>query len=489
MSDHVLLVEDKRHWKDHFPTIPVVSARDYLSDADWQGRKGLRVVNLCSTRRHLGIGYYSSLLAEARGHKVIPSVRTIQDLSRRSLYSLEIEDLDKRVQKVLGRRRAGLEVTSWNLWVLFGECAPKEMQALARGLFELFRAPILRVELRLQGGNWRVAAIKSVSLPELPEAEEERFLAAMEGYLSRRWRSPRARRGPRYDLAILHDPDDPLPPSNPKAIKAFVRAAQSLGINAELITRKDFGRLAEYDALFIRETTAVDHHTYRFARKAASESMVVIDDPDSILRCTNKIYLAELLAAHRVGTPRTVIVRPDNLETVEAEIPYPVVIKIPDGSFSRGVVKVENRAELERTAARLFKESDLLLAQEYLYTDFDWRVGIINREVLYVCRYYMAGGHWQILDHSSNTQGDADTLAPEQWPAEVVRTALKAANLIGDGLYGVDLKDSDRGVLVIEVNDNPSIDQGVEDEVAGDELYRRIMAEFLRRLESKRSGG
>jgi len=68
----------------------------------------------------------------------------------------------------------------------------------------------------------------------------------------------------------------------------------------------------------------------------------------------------------------------------------------------------------------------------------------------------------------------------------VVKTALKAANLIGDGLYGVDLKQIGNKVVVIEVNDNPSIDAGVEDAVLGSALYETIMQEFLRRLELRR---
>ena len=41
---------------------------------------------------------------------------------------------------------------------------------------------------------------------------------------------------------------------------------------------------------------------------------------------------------------------------------------------------------------------------------------------------------------------------------------------------------------MIEVNDNPSIDAGVEDAYLGEDLYRRIMDEFLRRMERKRMG-
>jgi hypothetical protein len=199
--------------------------------------------------------------------------------------------------------------------------------------------------------------------------------------------------------------------------------------------------------------------------------MVVIDDPDSILKCTNKVYLDELLRTHRIRTPKTVIVRRDNLERVDGEIDYPIVLKIPDGSFSRGVFKVNDRTELLDMAGKLFKSSDLLLAQEFLYTEFDWRVGILNKTPLFVCQYFMSKEHWQIYNHEPGQErgireGDSKTFRVEDAPEVVVKTALKAANLIGNGFYGVDLKQTAKGVVVIEVNDNPNIDHGVEDAVA-----------------------
>jgi glutathione synthase/RimK-type ligase-like ATP-grasp enzyme len=235
----------------------------------------------------------------------------------------------------------------------------------------------------------------------------------------------------------------------------------------------------------------MDHHTFRFAKKADSEGMVVIDDPDSILRCTNKVYLAELLAAHKVPRPKTLILRRESLMDVETEIGYPVVLKIPEGSFSRGVFKAEDRGELTRIAGRLFKESDLILAQEYLYTPFDWRIGILGRRPFFACKYLMSADHWQIVKHESDgrhQEGGFETLAVDDVPPAVVRAALKAADLIGDGLDGGDLKETPEGPVVIEVNDNPSLDAGVEDRVLGEELYRRVIGEFAERLDRRRAG-
>lgn len=80
----------------------------------------------------------------------------------------------------------------------------------------------------------------------------------------------------------------------------------------------------------------------------------------------------------------------------------------------------------------------------------------------------------------------ADTLPIDKVPETVITTALKAANLIGDSLYGVDLKQIGDKVMIIEINDNPSVDTGVEDEVLGDVLYTTIMKSIFNRIEAKK---
>jgi glutathione synthase/RimK-type ligase-like ATP-grasp enzyme len=68
--------------------------------------------------------------------------------------------------------------------------------------------------------------------------------------------------------------------------------------------------------------------------------------------------------------------------------------------------------------------------------------------------------------------------------------AVAAANLIGRGLYGVDIKEADGRTYMIEVNDNPNIDAGNEDQVLGMALYREVMGVYARRIaERRRSAG
>lgn len=488
MSKQLVVVENLDDWRPEFPASTVVHVDAYLTRDEYLKMRDLQVINLCRSYRYLSVGYYCSLLAEARQHRVVPTVKTILDLSSKAMYGLDAETLDTLVERRFLRVGHDAEQTTFSMEIFLGYCQQDDLQDVARQIFETFACPLLQVEFQLQG-RWRINTIKSLSLNKLNAAQLAWFADALGRYQTTRWRSPRPRTPARYDMAILFDPADPLPPSDSRGLKNFVKAGKKLGLAVELIQRKDYSRLAEYDALLIRDTTRINHYTYRFAKKAESEDMVVMDDPTSILRCTNKVYLAELLRTHRIQTPKTVILNKQKIRDT-AQLPdYPIVLKIPDGSFSRGVSKAENHRQLQEISRALFKESELILAQEFVYTAFDWRIGILNRQPLFACQYFMSKAHWQIVNHSPSgrfTEGGFKTLPVEEVPTEVVNVALKAANLIGDGFYGVDLKQNERGVFVIEVNDNPNVDAGVEDGYLKSSLYERILGEFVRRLDLQR---
>lgn len=485
MTQQLIVVENTADLEFTEVGCPVVHVDDYLTGQEYFKLKGAQVINLCRSSRYQSVGYYTSLLAEARHHRIIPSVKTMLNLSSKAMYSLEAVNLDEVVQKGFRRHDKDAPESLFEMEVFFGQCRYPVLSGVARQIFETFPHPLLKVTFGRQQ-EWHLVAIKPVRVDRLEGDNREFFARALADYLQQRWRSPRMRSVARYDLAILQNPDDPMPPSDARAINQFIKAGRALGVNVELIGRSDYARLAEYDALFIRDTTRINHYTYRFAKKAESEGMVVIDDPQSILRCTNKVFLAELLRANRVPAPRTLIVGKGDVSAAEQAIGFPMVLKVPDGSFSIGIYKAENREQMEEYTERLFKTSELILAQEYLYTEFDWRIGILNRVPIYASQYFMSKKHWQIVryeDSGEVSTGGWKTWAVEDAPAEVVATALKAANLIGDGLYGVDLKQTGDGIYVIEVNDNPSIEAGVEDQILKDDLYRCIMKEFIRRLD------
>jgi glutathione synthase/RimK-type ligase-like ATP-grasp enzyme len=184
--------------------------------------------------------------------------------------------------------------------------------------------------------------------------------------------------------------------------------------------------------------------------------------------------------------PETLVIQdPADVGRAADTLGLPVVVKIPDGSFSRGVRKADSMEALKSTVAEFFKETDILLAQRFVPTKFDWRVGVLAGQPLFVCQYQMAKRHWQIVRH--NADGSADegnfrTFPIDAVPPEVLDAGVRAASLIGDGLYGVDLKETSDGVFIIEINDNPNLEHGVEDAVAKADLWNRLTRWFTTRI-------
>ena len=483
----LIVTDDPKDWPSELPEAEVVDAWSYLTGPRFATLRNAKLFNLCKSYRYQSAGYYVSLLAEARGHRPLPSITTIQDMKSPAMVRLMGEELDDRIQKDLHP----LQSDAFTLSVYFGRNVAKRYDTLSRYLFDSFRAPMLRAQFKKIDGRWQLRGVAAIGASEVPEAHWPMVAEAARQFFAGRRGSVRRRSAWRYDLAILRNPKEAEPPSDDKALQKFAKAAEAVGLAVEVIGPDDYGRIAEFDALFIRETTAPNHHTYRFSRRAAGEGLVVIDDPESIVRCSNKVYLAELLGHHHIPSPKTLVAHEENVDEVLERIGLPCVLKQPDSSFSRGVIKVETAEALRDELARFWKESDLVVAQEYLPTTFDWRIGILDGQPLFACKYFMARKHWQIIKRDAegkSSYGKFETLPVELAPRKAVRIATRAAELIGDGLYGVDVKQSGDQFTVIEVNDNPNIEAGVEDAILRDELYRRLADVFLRRIERRKLG-
>lgn len=483
----VVVINNPSKWSFHTPGVEVVSPKKYLEDHSYMHRRGLRVFNLCNDYSYQKRGYYVSLLGEARGHKVIPSVKQLLDLKTQTIVRIVSDDLDALIQKSLKHIRSSEFVLS----IYFGRNVARQHNKLAKELHKLFPAPFLRARF-VKNQKWEVSSVRPIAFKEIPE----NHLPYVDSFASDYFSQKRYENGKPdkhlYDLAILVDDKEKAPPSNAKALAKFEEVAGRMGCYVDFITKDDYNKIAEYDALFIRATTAVNHYTYRMARRAQSEGVAVLDSPESILKCANKVFLAELLHAAKIATPKTVILMSEKDKSPGQMLGFPCVLKLPDSSFSQGVIKVNDEQELQAQIKRMLKESDLILAQEFLPTDFDWRIGILDNEVIFACKYFMAKGHWQIYNwNSSNdddTSGEFENVPIEQVPTHILDTSLKATRLIGNGLYGVDVKDVKGKAVVVEVNDNPNIDGGIEDKLLNEALYAKVISYLINQVERNRRG-
>nr|WP_238934713.1 RimK family protein [Maricaulis parjimensis] len=464
----------------------VLRVRDYLANPRLFTGRRPNILNLARSYAYQSEGYYASLLAEARGHRIIPSAQTMVELSRKTLYAQALPELDA----ILTRDGMGHVEPGEHFLVAFGQADRSGLKKFARLVFDWFRVPVL--EIRVDKAGLQIGRIRPLAPNALKGDARTFFINCLETHTKRAWVAAKTKTPARWSLAVLTDPSEALPPSSPVSLKRLAQVAARMGVEVAPLGPGDLASVAEYDALFIRATTAIDNYTYRFARRAEQEGMPVIDDTASMIRCTNKVFLKELLEQGGVPMPRSeVLDESQSLDGLMDRLGTPVVLKAPDGSFSRSVHKVSDQAELRERAAALFEDTALIIAQEYMPTAYDWRVGVLDGEPLFACQYKMARGHWQIIKHGTDgsvKEGGSATLAVEDAPADVIEIAVRAAKLIGGGLYGIDLKQNERGVFVIEINDNPNLDMDVEGAVLKDRLWKALIESFERRLGGRIGG-
>ncbi|RXP64639.1 GNAT family N-acetyltransferase [Lutibacter sp. HS1-25] len=480
---NIIVINLPQKWTFHNINAKVITAKEYINNPIYHSNSDYRIFNLCSSYKYQTYGYYVSLLASARGQHAFPSITTIRDF--RSLDI--IRSVTNEIEELIATSLKKIKGESFTLHIYFGQTATRGFDKLAKKLHQLFETPFFKVHF-IKHEVWLIKSIKVLNLNKFSEEEFVDVNEFTKKYFEKKIFKKSLSKTYKYDIAILVDPKEKTPPSCPKALQKFKMAANKRDVYLEFITKSDFDRINEFDGLFIRETTSVIDHTYEFSRMAYSEGLVVIDDPWSILKCSNKIFQNETFKKNKVLTPQTTVLTKNFFSNSELDnLNYPMVIKQPDSAFSIGVIKVENKEEALLALNDLFKKSDMVILQEYLYSDFDWRVGVIDNEPLFACKYYMSKGHWQIYNwdgKGEEIEGDHDTMPISEVPKIVLDTALKATALIGDGLYGVDLKMVDGKVYVIEVNDNPNIDDGVEDMVLGDAIYDKIIDVFCNRIEN-----
>jgi len=272
-------------------------------------------------------------------------------------------------------------------------------------------------------------------------------------------------------------------PREKAALENFKRAAEKAGQEFHFLFRDDISEIPKYNAVFIRATTDPLFTAYIVSKTAWELGLKVIDDPESITICANKIHQYSLFEKFDVPRIPTVFLNKEELHhkkisEVFDELGKPVVIKAPYTSFSRYVEKAACETSFRDVAKRYFKKSDVLAVQKFTPTAFDWRVGVLNNEVLYVCKYMIPKGRWKhgakLRGKPTFTWGRTVALKKDSIPQRLREVSLKACSVVGKGLYGVDLKEVDGDYVVVEVNDNPSIYSGYED-LKDKDLYAKII--------------
>jgi len=260
--------------------------------------------------------------------------------------------------------------------------------------------------------------------------------------------------------------------------------AESRGHSVYFIFPVEIKKIATVDALFIRSRTDPMNISFVAAKMAEYQGIPVIDDPQSIQICSDKINMYLHLMKQDVPIPATVFlsksdITPRYVNRLFEKYGSPLVLKEPSTSFSMRVEKVQTPGEFIKVAKRFIKLSDRIVAQQYVESRYDWRVGVLDGEFLYACKYIIPSETFKI---QATVNGHlvycaVRSVRRDEVPPAVVDVAIRAGRAVGSGLYGVDLKETESGPCVIEVNDNPSLEGG-EDTLYPD-IYAKIVSYLL----------
>jgi glutathione synthase/RimK-type ligase-like ATP-grasp enzyme len=259
--------------------------------------------------------------------------------------------------------------------------------------------------------------------------------------------------------------------------------AEGMGYRSYFIFPVEIKKVLKTDALFIRSRTDPLNISFIASKMAEMHDIPVIDDTRSIQICSDKVNMYLHLIKANAPIPRTEFIRKSDfsgdmmghlLETMGGSL----ILKEPSTTYGNRVKKVTRRSDAYRIAASYLKMSDWIVAQEYIESDEDWKIGVLDGELLYACRYVLPTESQKIVASEEGEIPDyaSESVPQDQVPEEVIQLAIKAAKAIGNGLYSVDIKQRGGKHFVIEVNDNPSLESGE------DEYYPRIYNQIISNL-------
>ncbi len=264
------------------------------------------------------------------------------------------------------------------------------------------------------------------------------------------------------------------------ALTNFRLAAFELGHELDFLFRNELKYLKNYDGVLIRALTDPLNTSYVVARTAEMLGKRVLDHAESIRICCDKVNMYARLQRHGVPLPETRFLEQDEVTAATAEALFealgaPLVLKAPNSSFSAYVDKVATPVDFVRVGKRFLRRADRIVVQQYMPSDFDWRVITLDGRVLAVLKYRFAPHQWKLMDRTEEGEwARVEGVAREDADARLLEVGVAAANAVGRSLYGVDIKEIDGAYTVIEVNDNPTIAAGEEDQ-ANPEIYDEII--------------
>jgi ribosomal protein S6--L-glutamate ligase len=240
--------------------------------------------------------------------------------------------------------------------------------------------------------------------------------------------------------------------------------------------------LQNIDAVIPRIGSSVTNFGATIIRQFESMKVFTTLGSDPLLRSRDKLSCLQLLSAHGLKVPRTAITNNSyNYRQILHEIgPEPHVLKLVNGTHGLGVMLSESVSTSESILEAFNRSDQMLMVQKFIKeaAGSDIRVLVVDGKVAAAMKRQALPGEFRSNLHRGGMGTNYYLTKDEK------KVALRATEILGLKVAGVDLLQSDEGPMILEVNASPGL-EGIEN-VTGSDIAGRII-NYIEQEHLKRS--
>lgn len=217
--------------------------------------------------------------------------------------------------------------------------------------------------------------------------------------------------------------------------------------------------LSHYDAILPRIGNSITYYGTAVVRQFEQMDVYTPNTANGITNSRDKLRATQILSRHNIGMPATAFVhhRGDVRLAIDQVGGAPVVIKLLEGTQGIGVILAPEVKIAEAIIETLHSTHHNVLIQSFIAESRgrDIRALVVGDRVVGAMRRTASGDEFRSNVHRGGT------VEPLELPVEYEQAAVRAAQIMGLRVAGVDMLEGNDGPLVMEVNSSPGL-EGIE---------------------------
>ncbi len=226
--------------------------------------------------------------------------------------------------------------------------------------------------------------------------------------------------------------------------------------NPEIVYQS--ARLKDIDAIIPRIGNSGTFYGASVVQQFEMQDIYTTLTTDALLKARSKLRSMQLMSSCGIDMPRTILTNPlMDTGSIVNTIGVPLIIKLLSGTHGLGVILAESKKTGESVIDAFHKLKERVIVQEFIKESkgSDIRAFVVDGKVVAAMKRQALPGEFRSNLHRGGSSEQITLTEREEW------TVLKAVEILGLQVAGVDMLPSDRGPLLLEVNPSPGL-EGIE---------------------------